>query len=132
MVEKEEPVAIRPFNKHDERDLVTISEIEVEAQRIPIRIFRRNAYNESQILEEKIVRTTDEYIRLLTLKSRAVLDKAAHYAGIIILLSVVVTCIWIILIPSTSSQLDNATKMLFLVIGAVLGTLFPNSRENKD
>ncbi len=92
-----------------------------------LRAYREDAYDEAT------VSNADDFVKIYEKKAQNVLNRAAHYAGIFIVIAVALACILIILRSSDDKQqFDLATKLIFLIVGAVLGRIFPNMRSSRD
>jgi uncharacterized membrane protein YcjF (UPF0283 family) len=112
---EDRPVIIRAFRKDAYQEVSLFEDVEVATKQTPFPIFTTNSRNDSQIIEEKIVKTADDYVKVAERKARNTLNKATHYTGIIIVIAIIVACIWLLVNAfDKTQQIDVATKLIFL------------------
>lgn len=111
----------------DQHDIHTIPDVPDDL--FHLRPYRRDAYGESIIL--KFAKTANEANEMRATKARVDIARLIAWAGVIILIMITSVSLWVFLFGA-DKRLDEATRFLILIMGAVVGAIFRSAGSNEQ
>jgi hypothetical protein len=97
-----------------------------------LRPYREDAYGESHMEREFIrdlAKNADEANEMQATKARVDIARLIAWSGVIILIMITMISLWVFVF-GTDKRLEDATRFLILIMGAVLGATFKSTTTN--